>query len=245
MGKIVSFLYEIGEAFLPELFSLGQIKKIVGTAMAGRASKGGEAKGGEIKWGGLFTLEDEKAFFRIFAKMERTPETANVARNITSFMNGLEETQKRRFRCVVGMLENEGEPAKEEAAAPPTEKKPVKKGEEAAAPPTEKPKEKKPVQHPNYGAEFLIWFSSLSHFDKLDFCKAAGILDGTLDILKRSIVDAINNGKKVAAWLETWATEHQETIDAHLKPTGSTTNPNLGDRAKTLRNWAEKFRDRQ
>lgn len=243
MNKLMGLIFGVGGDLLAELFSLGQMKKIVGNAMAGRANKGGEAKGSEIKWGGLFTLEDEKAFFLIFAKMQRTSETAEVAQNISRFMNGLEEAQKRRFRCVVGMLANDVQPtAKEEP--PPPEKKSVKKGEEQPPPP-EKPKEKKPEVRPDYGAEFLIWFSKLSHFDKLDFCKAAGILDGTLDLLKKEVTEAIKSGKKVAAWLQAWATEHQESIDAYLKPTGSTTNPNLGDRTNSFLERAKAFRDRQ
>ncbi|MFA4831589.1 MAG: hypothetical protein WC924_05960 [Candidatus Gracilibacteria bacterium] len=248
MSKVTNFLLEIGGEFLAELFSLSQIKKIVSQSMAGRANKSGETKSEtDIKWSGLFTLEDEKAFFMIFAKMERSDATKNVAAKITAFMNELDEAQRRRFRVVVGMLANEDFAKIIERTPMSSPKSAAKKlGEKGDETTEEKPREKTKEYKFNLGSEFLVWFAGLTPFEQMDFCKAAGILDGTLDLMERSVVEAIKNGKKVVAWLEDWATKHEAKIAEHFIPkTGENEKPNLGNRAKNFRSWAQGFRDRQ
>lgn len=188
MGAIKDFLKDFGSDMLAEFFSMGAMKKMLAKGAAQKVAEKVEAKLPEIKFGGIFDLSDETAFFGIMGKLEAEPDCKNYVEKITKFLNSLDyDWQKRKFRVVIGALANVEYTktiTKESEAMPRQRGGPIKK-------------EKTIETKTNLAIEFLKSFGKLNENQMKEICKASGIMDSSLDAVKKGIKDVLSVAKHI------------------------------------------------
>ncbi|MDP3043645.1 MAG: hypothetical protein Q8N21_04555 [bacterium] len=216
MGAIKDFLKDFGSDMLAEFFSMGAMKKILTKGMAQKTAEKVEAKLPEIKFGGILDLSDETAFFGIIGKLEAEPDCKDYAEKITKFLNSLDyDWQRRKFRVVIGTLANieyTKTITKESETIPSQKGGPTKK-------------ERVTEIKTNLAIEFLKSFARFNENQMKEVCEAAGIMDSSLDTVKKGIKNVLSVAK------------HIEESEAAQKVMTSLADK-MRARIKTLRNRA-------
>lgn len=207
-SQVFDMLKEIGGSLIGDLFSLGFLKKILTGAVKSKIAGGEGEKGGEnasegdkipeVKFGGYFNMSDEIAYMGLIALMESDKKLRDSAKNVSSFVSRklLESWQRINFRVSVGTLAHI-DYLKEVVNIPQDES--VNKKKDGSTE-TKKTGGKKEEIKVNLGVEFLRSFSHLSDKEKLEVCKAAGILDPSVGQKIKEYVQKNEKGilKKIA-----------------------------------------------
>lgn len=161
----------------------------------------------DVKFGGILNDSDETAFFGLMSELKK-----NEAVSIAAFINTFEhDWQRRRFRAAVGELAQVEFTADWKMVEKAYYKETTQRHHGAPNLKERTEYDKAAEVRTNLGIQFLKSFAKYSPEEKLDICKASGILDSR----KESVIKAWKQ-------IEKWADEHGDEAVALMNKATTT-----------------------